>query len=211
MRVKICGITNYEDAAAALDVGADALGFNFSPPSPRYIEPSIASSIIRRLPPLTVCVGVFVNHPNAREVLEVSSRASVQVIQLHGDERPEYCRELSPWPLIKALRLDGHSIPHGLSDFPVGAFLLDSRDDVRFGGTGNTFDWDLCNPIRKIRPMILAGGLHAGNIREAARSVRPYGVDICSGVESSPGKKDKNKLADLMSEVRNAVSEIGDR
>jgi phosphoribosylanthranilate isomerase len=208
MRVKVCGITNYKDAALALDAGADALGFNFFSRSPRYIDASEARAIIRRLPPFAVSVGLFVNVEETAKVAEVAREACVQVLQLHGDESPAYCSRLQGWPLIKALRLDSGPVKENLRQYPVQAFLLDAKDDVRFGGTGRTFDWALAESVRKFRPVILAGGLKTENVGEAIRAVRPYGVDVCSGVESSPGQKDGAKLIAFMDEVRNASKTI---
>jgi len=203
MKVKICGITSYEDAALALDEGADALGFNFFPASPRYIDPGAANAIIRRLPPFIVTVGLFVNVDRVGDLEETSRLGGVQVIQLHGDESPEYCRNLSGWPLIKALRIGNEPVQLDFDSYPVRAFLLDVKDDVLFGGTGKSFDWNLAKGIDRKRPVILAGGLRPGNVQAAIRAVRPYAVDVCSGVEKEPGKKDPVKLAEFMNEVRN--------
>ena len=202
MKVKICGITSYEDAAMALDAGADALGFNFFPASPRYIDAGAAHEIIRRLPPFAVTVGLFVNVPNPDDVVGVALVAGVQVIQLHGDEDPEYCRRLSDYSLIKALRIGHEPVKQDLDQYPVRAFLLDVRDDSRFGGTGKSFDWTLVQGIDRKRPIILAGGLGADNVQAAIRAVEPYGIDVCSGVEREPGIKDPVKLAEFMNEVR---------
>lgn len=203
MKVKVCGITNYEDAAMAVDQGVDALGFNFFPRSPRYLKPADARSIIRRLPPFVATVGLFVNVADTRQVSEMAHEAGVQVLQLHGDETPEYCESLAPWPLIKALRVGEDAIQRSLEAYSVQAFLLDARDDALFGGTGRSFDWSLAKGIQRIRPIILAGGLRPENVKEAIRTVRPYGVDVCSGVESAPGKKDPDRLMRFMKEVRN--------
>ncbi len=203
MRVKVCGITSYEDAAMALDQGVDALGFNFFPPSPRYIRPADARLIIRRIPPLAVTVGLFVNVAEPDMVSEIAHAAGVQVLQLHGDETPEYCARLADWPVVKALRIGESGIPHNTQSYPVQAFLLDARDEALFGGTGKSFDWSLAKGIKRIRPIILAGGLRPDNVREAIRVVEPYGVDVCSGVETAPGKKDAGKLLEFMNEVRN--------
>jgi phosphoribosylanthranilate isomerase len=202
MKVKICGITRYEDAALALDEGADALGFNFFPPSPRYIDPTHAQKIILRLPPFTVTVGLFVNVAPPGKVTEIAKTAGVQVVQLHGDESPEYCRELPGWPLIKVLRIGGDPVTEDLDRYPVRAFLLDVKDDVLFGGTGASFDWNLAQGIDRKRPVILAGGLRAENVRAAIRTVNPYAVDVCSGVEREPGIKDPAKLKAFMNEVK---------
>jgi phosphoribosylanthranilate isomerase len=204
MKVKVCGITNYDDAAMALGCDVDALGFNFFPPSPRYIRPEEARRIVRRIPPFVATVGLFVNVANPHQVAETARLAGMQVIQLHGDETPEYCRELADWPLIKALRIGTDGISEKLEEYPVQGFLLDARDDVLFGGTGKSFDWRLAKDVWRIRPIILAGGLKPDNVREAIRIVAPYGVDVCSSVESAPGKKDPGKLMEFMNEVRNA-------
>ncbi len=210
MKVKVCGITSYEDAAMALDQGVDALGFNFFPPSPRYIRPADAHSIIRRIPPFVVAVGLFVNVTGQGQVSATARAAGIQILQLHGDESPEYCRTLAEWPLIKVLRIGKGGIPNNLEEYPVQGFLLDVKDDVLFGGTGKSFDWNLAGSIKRIRPIILAGGLQPNNVQEAIRVVRPYAVDVCSGVESVPGKKDARKLIEFMNEVKN-VSKSLDR
>ncbi len=203
MKVKVCGITSYEDAAMALDHGVDALGFNFFPRSPRYMKPEDARAIIHRLPPFVTTVGLFVNVAEAELVSDMARIAGVQVLQLHGDETPEYCRRLETWPVIKALRIGESGVPKDLDAYPVQGFLLDAKDDVVFGGTGKSFDWRLAGSMQRIRPIILAGGLRPDNVRDAIRVVQPYAVDVCSGVESAPGKKDENKLRQFMHEVRN--------
>jgi phosphoribosylanthranilate isomerase len=208
MKVKVCGITSYEDAVMALDHGVDALGFNFFPPSPRYIAPETARQIVRQLPPFAVSVGLFVN--SDRDTVDRTARyAGVQIIQLHGKEDPEYCRGLSEWPLIKAIRIGtGGRVDDNLQEYQVNAFLLDSRDDVLFGGTGKSFDWSFAGKLPLIRPIILAGGLRPDNVREAIRIVKPYAVDVCSGVEGAPGKKDAAKLVEFMNEVINGSNSL---
>jgi phosphoribosylanthranilate isomerase len=203
MKVKVCGITNYEDAAMIVDQGADALGFNFFPQSPRYVDPADARSIIRRIPPFVVSVGLFVNVAEPSRVSAIAHAAGVQVLQLHGDETPEYCRDLEDWPLIKALRIGESGILEDLEEYPVQAFLLDVRDDTLFGGTGKSFDWELARNIKHIRPIILAGGLTVDNVQKAIQTVDPYAVDVCSGVESAPRKKSAQKVIEFMNEVRN--------
>ena len=206
-RVKVCGITNYEDAALALDLGADALGFNFYSPSPRFVDCAAARAIIRRLPPLTVTVGVFVNVSDSNEVARNAREAGVGVLQLHGDESAAYGRALGDWPLIKAVHVGKDGIRADSFDFPARAFLLDSRDDRLFGGTGRAFDWRLVQMSIPDVKIVLAGGLNAANVAEAVRVVRPYAVDVCSGVECCPGKKDAGKLAAFMQEVADAFHE----
>jgi phosphoribosylanthranilate isomerase len=208
LRVKVCGITTYRDASIALDLGADALGFNFYPPSPRYINPDEARRIIGRLPPFATTVGVYVNADDFHEVERSSRYTRVEVLQLHGSETPEYCRELAHRRLIKTVRVGSGFRPQELEKFRVSAFLLDTWDPAQHGGTGKTFDWNLAATIRTHRPLILAGGLAAGNVADAIRTVHPYAVDVCSGVEIAPGKKDRRKLAAFMNEVHRASRDI---
>ena len=208
MRVKVCGITSYEDAALALDQGVSALGFNFYPQSPRYLDPIAARSIIQRLPPFAAAVGLFVNVPSVLEVIRVAQLAGVRILQLHGDESPDFCRQLSGWPLIKAVRVGDEPLPENLKEFQVAAFLLDRRDENLFGGTGKSFDWRRAQEVKWAHPIILAGGLTPENVGDAIRTVRPYAVDVSSGVESQPGKKDAAKLVAFMNEVRNASTDL---
>lgn len=203
MKVKICGITCREDALAAVAAGADALGFNFCPASPRYIDPRRARDIVGALPPFIAAVGVFVDVASPAEVRRIARLSGVSVLQLHGDESPDYCRRLRrSYPLIKALRLGKDLNRRALGEYPVQAFLLDTYDDTRRGGTGKTFDWNLACDLAGLRPIILAGGLTPENVASAVRTVRPYAVDVCSGVEARPGKKDPEKIARFMEEVR---------
>jgi len=201
MKVKVCGITSYEDATLALDLGADALGFNCFPASPRHIDPNASRSIIRKLPPFSIAVGLFVNEANPSEVIQKARYMGVQVLQFHGDESADYCRHFGEWTVIKAVRIGTEPLPEDLDKFPAQAFLLDSRDDVLYGGTGKTFAWNLAAGISSLRPIILAGGLRADNVGEAIRQLKPYAVDVCSGVEQSPGRKDPVKLREFMNEV----------
>ena len=203
MRIKVCGITSLEDALLCASLGVDALGFNFYSASPRCLEPRKAREIIRRLPPFITCVGVFVNEPDPRDAREKAREAGVEWLQLHGDESPEYCSRLAGSPLIKALRL-GDRLPPELGDYDVRAILLDTHDDERFGGTGRTFRWDLALPVAKLRPVILAGGLSPENVAAAIITAKPYAVDVCSGIEAAPGRKDPARLEAFVREVRNA-------
>ena len=205
MKVKICGITCAEDALAAVAAGADALGFNFCPASPRYLDPRNARDIVRGLPPFVTAVGVFVDVVSPEEVRRIARLSGVSVLQLHGEESPDYCRRLrGSYPLIKALRLGGGLNRQTLGEYPVQAFLLDTYDETRRGGTGKTFDWSLASSLADLCPIILAGGLTPDNVAAAVRAVRPYAVDVCSGVEARPGKKDPEKLARFVEEVRRA-------
>ncbi len=198
VRIKICGITNEADAAAAVHAGVDALGFNFYEGSPRYVEPARVAGIVAALPPFVVPVGVFVNAPLGL-VREVCGTTGIQVAQLHGDETPGYCRELDR-PVIKALRVRDESWRSDAASYPVSAVLLDTFAEDRYGGTGRTFDWGLVesSPHR----VILSGGLNPDNVAEAVLTVRPYGLDTGSGVEREPGRKDHTKIQAFVEAAR---------
>jgi phosphoribosylanthranilate isomerase len=189
-RVKVCGITNLEDALAALDAGADMLGFNFYPRSPRYVSPLESRKIIERLPAAVSCVGVFVNEPSPADVERVAREAGLGAVQLHGDETPEYCRSLRGLTTIKALRVGADYNLESAAAFDTDAVLLDAYVAGARGGTGHTFDWTLATLTRERVPrLFLAGGLNPDNVGSAVAAVRPYAVDVCSGVETSPGRK----------------------
>lgn len=197
-KVKICGITNYDDASMAADLGADALGFIFAS-SPRKIDTDRAMEIIKKLPPFVKSVGVFVNE-NIKKVIDISEYCGLDIIQLHGDESPEICRRLMP-RAIKALRIkNDSSIPENYSEYRgnIKAFLLDTYSDKLAGGTGKTFNWDMAVKMKTLGvPIILAGGLNPSNIEEAIQKVNPYGIDVGSGVEEKPGKKDHSLMKEL--------------
>ena len=199
VRVKICGITRAEDALAAVRLGADAVGFNFWPGSKRYLPPAAARAIATRLPPFVTIVGVFVNQPEA-EVLGIAEEAGLQVLQLHGDEPPDLCARL-PLPVVKAIHVDAVKTLSKLLSYEVSAFLLDTPSRGH-GGTGLPFDWSLAEGVSEVAPVILAGGLDPENVAEAIRTVRPYAVDVASGVESSPGVKDVARMARFIARVR---------
>jgi phosphoribosylanthranilate isomerase len=203
--VKICGARSMEEALCAVDCGADALGFNFWPKSPRYIEPEKAREIIDHLPPLISCVGVFVNESQER-ILEAARLAGISAVQLHGDESPEFCRELGPLKIIKALRVGEGFDPRSIARFDVSAALLDTNIKGRYGGTGRRFDWSIAIEAKQYARIILAGGLNIDNVAEAIAEVRPFAIDVCSGVEAAPGRKDVDKLRRFMIEVRRANS-----
>jgi len=192
VRIKICGITNVEDALLAVKLGADALGFNFWPESKRFLTPVAARAIVAKLPPFVTTVGVFVNQPEA-EMRSIAAEAAMQVFQLHGDEPPALCARL-PLPVIKAIPVDQVKTLSRLLSYEVSAFLLDTPSRG-FGGSGVPFDWSLAEGVSEVAPVILAGGLTPDNVAEAIRAVRPYAVDVASGVESAPGKKDPARLA----------------
>lgn len=200
--MKICGITNWHDATLAIDAGADALGFNFFPPSPRSLTPAAAWEIIRRMPPFVEAVGVFVNW-TANAVGALSRALRLGAAQLHGDESPALVAECaSERRVIKAFRAGSAFNPRMLAKYTrAAAFLLDGFDPKLFGGTGKRVELATAQRAKKFGPIILAGGLTPENIAEAIREVRPYGVDVCSGVESAPGRKDGKRLRMLMSAV----------
>lgn len=203
--IKICGITNLEDARLSLSAGADALGFNFYRPSPRYIDPQAAREIIDQLSDNVLTVGVFVNEESPALVEQIANEAGVAALQLHGDESPDYCRELSDHYVIKVLRAGSEFKPEDALDYNVKAIMLDAFDSKLCGGTGRTIDWSLARETRNLVPrIILAGGLTPENVDEAIATVDPYGVDACSALESVPGKKDPERVSAFVRAVRAA-------
>ncbi len=204
--IKICGITNVEDALAAEAFGADAVGFIFAETSPRYIEPEAAAAISARLKTVRR-VGVFVNR-DVEEVKAIQKICRLDLLQFHGDESPSYCRAFPSSILIKAVSEEQEADAELLQDYPVRAFLVDGRTRGLRGGTGKTADWSAAREIGRRFRLILAGGLHPGNIEEALRGVRPDAVDIASGVERSPGRKDHNKMKELIRAVHSRKTEV---
>lgn len=203
VRVKICGITNVEDALACADAGADALGFNFYQESPRYIEPAAVGRITEQLPASIQCVGVFVNLPDAEQVRRLASEAGVQAVQLHGDESPAYCQKLKDLFVIKALRVKSDFDPEQAARYETEAVLLDGFSRVAFGGVGQGFDWSIARRCRElVAKLFLAGGLNISNVAAAIESVQPYAVDACSGLESVPGHKDMVKVRAFITAAR---------
>ncbi|HEY0319972.1 MAG TPA: phosphoribosylanthranilate isomerase [Pyrinomonadaceae bacterium] len=202
VRVKICGITNLEDACAAVEAGADALGFNFYPRSPRYISRLDARRIIEQLPPDILTVGVFVNEAEPEALARMAEESNVGAVQLHGDESPAYCRALGNLYVIKALRVAEAFVPESVLEYETEAILLDAFDRRERGGTGRTFDWDIARRVRALVPKLyLAGGLSVENVSEAIETVRPYAVDACSRLESTPGRKDPERVRSFISAV----------
>jgi phosphoribosylanthranilate isomerase len=182
--------------------GADALGFNFYPRSPRYISPPDARRIIEQLPSHILTVGVFVNEAVPEDVARTASESSVGAVQLHGDESPAYCRALGNLYVIKALRVMEGFVPESVTEYKTEAILLDSFDSRERGGTGRTFDWDIARRVRELVPKLyLAGGLSVENVSEAIEKVRPYAVDACSRLESAPGIKDRERVRSFISAV----------
>ncbi|MFA5515135.1 MAG: phosphoribosylanthranilate isomerase [Desulfuromonadales bacterium] len=202
VKVKICGITNNEDAQHATASGADALGFVFYGKSPRNINPAAARSIIDGLPPFVTTVGLFVNEDPAR-IREIADFCGLDVLQLHGDENPAACA-FPPLRVVKAMRIKDAESLADHERFTVSALLLDAWVAGSYGGTGETFNWQLAAAVARQRPVILAGGLTPANIAEAVRAVRPYGVDVSSGVELTHGKKDPEKVAGFIHNAKNA-------
>lgn len=201
-RVKICGITNSEDAERACASGADALGFVFYPQSPRAVDPERVRQIVAGLPPFVVSVGVFVDRP-LEEVVEIAERCRLNAVQLHGREDPEYCSRV-PLKVIKAFRIAGSRLPEEISQYRVDAILLDTyRPDVP-GGTGQRFCWDLARQAKKYGRVVLAGGLDCENVADAIARVQPYAVDVSSGVERAPGRKDPALLAEFLRRAKGA-------
>lgn len=200
-QIKICGITNEEDALCAARCGAAALGFIFYPSSPRYITPATALPIIRALPAGIVTVGVFVNEA-AAEVRRIAGLCNLDFIQLHGDESVAYCRNFLPEMIIKAVELKNEDDWQKAASYDAAAILLDNRAGGLYGGTGQKADWNLALSIKKCKPLILSGGLDIENVKEAMEKVAPQALDINSGVEEKPGKKDHRKLAQLFAVAR---------
>jgi phosphoribosylanthranilate isomerase len=201
IQVKICGITNKEDALCATGCGAAALGFIFYPPSPRYIKPEDARKIISGLPKEVVNVGLFVNE-KVDEIKRVMKYCGLDMIQLHGDESPEFCREFPAFQVIKAVELKNDDDLNHAYSYEVAAILVDSRYAGLYGGTGRKANWKLACRTKNKKPLILSGGLHENNIAEALQTVAPAAVDINSGVEFEPGNKDHAKLARIFEIIR---------
>jgi phosphoribosylanthranilate isomerase len=200
VKVKICGITNYEDARAAIDMGADLLGFNFYPDSPRYITPQKALDIINSLPAFMDIVGVFVNAP-VEHINETIDLCQLNWIQLHGDEDPQFCRKFLSRNVrtMKAIRVRDQNDIKSADSFFTDAILLDAFNPAKYGGTGVSFDWNIIGNISK--RIFLAGGINPDNVVDAV-TLGVYGIDVCSGIESSPGKKDHDKMKKLFDNIR---------
>jgi len=205
VRVKICGITNSADAFAAIDAGANLLGFNFYAKSPRHITEAEAARIRARLPKKIQAVGIFVNASPA-EVTALRKSLKLDAVQLHGDETPDSVAQIARlMRVIKAFRVEPEFPLATLDEYPEAfAFLFDAAHTGQYGGTGRTTDWDVARRAALNRRIILAGGLKVENVAAAVRIVRPYGIDVASGVESEPGKKDPGLLREFIQEVRRA-------
>ncbi len=204
VKIKICGITNVEDAKVAVAAGADALGFVMYRKSPRFVEPAVVKAIVAGLPPFVLPVGVFVNEEPDR-VRTLMDECGLALAQLHGDETASYCQNLER-PVMKAIRLKDRRTFLALAEFQgranVRGFLIDAFSNQAYGGTGQTVDWGLAQEVAQSMPVVLAGGLTPANVAEAITLVHPYGVDVSSGVELSPGKKDHEKVKDFIRAAR---------
>ena len=206
-KVKVCGITNLADAEKALEFGADALGFNFYPPSSRYIGPGDARAVLQRLPKTSCNVAVFVNAPKekVREIIAqgelADGRQAYRALQFHGEESQEYCRGWS-MQVIKAFRVKEKDSLAGMEKFPADFYLLDSWS-AGYGGSGAAFSWEWLDGLNTEK-LILSGGLSIENVGEAIRRIHPYGVDVCSGVETHPGIKDHAKLKEFILAAKGA-------
>ena len=202
--IKICGITNLDDALAAVAAGADALGFNFYKPSPRYITPQQAREIVEQLPESVLTVGVFVNEGSPADVRNIANEAGLKALQLHGDESPEYCRALSAdYYVIKSLAVSDTFDTQTPKQYEVEAIMLDTKHDSLRGGTGRVFDWSIAQQLSPTIPKLyLAGGLSPENVENAIKTVRPYAVDACSSLEDTPGKKNHDRMRVFINTVR---------
>ena len=201
VKVKICGITNLDDAKAAVDMGTDLLGFNFYPRSPRYLTVEKAIEIIDQIPTFVDTAGIFVN-PTTEEIKEITDHGFLNWIQLHGDETPGFCETLKWFHIktIKAIRVRSAEDIANIEQFHTDAILLDAFNSKLYGGTGETFDWDLIGDMNSKR-IFLAGGINHENAADAVR-LGVYGIDACSGIESSPGKKDHKKMRQLFENIK---------
>ena len=200
VKVKICGMTNLKDVKVAVDGGVDAVGFIFYKKSPRSVTMQAVREIVLELPPFVDSVGVFVNE-TAEQINKIADHCKLDRVQLHGDESPAFCKKIRR-RVIKAIRVKDIQSLKKLSDYPVSSFLLDTFSEDQYGGTGKVFDWNLAYPAKKYGPIILAGGLTPINVHQAIQRIQPYGVDVCSGVESQPGIKDHKKMKAYLKNVK---------
>ena len=199
VRVKICGTTSLKDALLAVESGADAVGFIFHKESPRNISQKDVKEIVAQLPPFVESIGVFVNETSDK-INRIAEQCRLTAVQLHGDESPAFCRHIKR-RVVKAVRVKDAESLKGMSDFDVSGFLLDAYNEESRGGTGRVFDWNLALRAKKQGPVIIAGGLNPYNVYTAIHRVKPYGVDVCSGVEKSPGVKDPEKISEFIKAV----------
>ena len=201
-KIKICGITNKIDAINAANLGVDMLGFVFYKKSKRYVDPMVAEDIVNELPPYIGKIGVFVNEKKEK-VIEIAENASLDILQFHGDETPEYCKSFGDsYKIIKAFRLKNKKDLEKISSYDVDFYLLDTHKPDSIGGTGETFDWKILKDFEILKPFILSGGLTTENVGPAIKELAPYGVDVSTGVEESAGKKDLKLMKEFVENVR---------
>lgn len=213
VKVKVCGITNLEDALASCEYGADALGFIFHNKSPRFIEPEKAKEIVKTIPPFVTTVGVFVDE-GANTINEIVKKIGLHAVQLHGNESPEFCEGIQS-KIIKTFRIKGarvmgigtgeQGVNKEMERYNVSAYLLDTYKEGVEGGTGATFSWGVAKDAIKAGKIILAGGLTTENVKQAIKIVMPYAVDVSSGVEEMPGKKDLRKVMEFIETAKGAL------
>jgi len=205
MFIKICGITSFADAQSAVEVGADALGFNFHRPSLRYIDPLAARLIIDQLPGDVLTVGVFVNEGPPENVVRIANEAGVGALQLHGDESPEYCESLKDFYVIKVFGVGANFDPRSVLVYQCPAVMLDAMNNKSRGGTGTVIDWRLARQVTALgKKVFLAGGLAVENVVLAIEQANPYAVDVCSSLEISPGRKDHERMKRFVAAARPA-------
>lgn len=205
MKIKICGITNRVDAINTVSLGADAIGFVFAESS-RQVTPKEVKKIMQVLPPYITTVGLFVNE-SVKKVIETMQFCKLDVVQLHGQETPEYCKKI-PYRIVKAFNIQDEASLKPIEKYVTSAILLDAHAENKQGGTGHTFNWELVQYLYQKYYIILAGGLNSENVEEAIRTTKPYAVDVSSGVEKSPGKKDFKKIKEFIEKVRNIEKNI---
>ena len=204
MKIKICGITNKVDALAAAGLGVDMLGFVFYDKSKRYVAPKIAEDIINELPPFIGRVGIFVDM-NKEDVIKIAEDAGLDILQFHGNEAPEYCNYFKDkYKVIKAFRVKTKADLKNINNYNTDYYLFDTYKSECVGGTGESFDWTILKDFEILKPMILSGGLSPDNVERAIKEVAPFAVDVSSGVESAPGKKDIELLKKFVENVRKA-------
>ncbi len=203
-KIKICGITNKADAIAAAELGLDMMGFVFYSGSKRHVEPKIVKEIANELPPSLVKVGVFVDM-DKNKVLDIAEECALDMLQFHGDETPDYCAGFKDsYKVMKAFRIKNMESLKGINDYNVDFYLLDAYSAKEKGGTGEIFDWKIIENFEFLKPVILSGGLTPDNVRDAIEQLSPYGVDVSSGVEMSPGKKDTLLMKKFVENMRKA-------
>ena len=203
-KIKICGITNKTDALAASELGVDMLGFVFYKKSKRYVTPAMAEDIINELPPFMGKIGIFVDETK-EDVIRIAEDAGLNILQFHGSENPGYCASFrDKYKIIKAFRVVTKSDLKVVNDYETDYYLFDAYKSACVGGTGETFDWNILKDFEILKPFILSGGLSPENVERAIKEVMPYAVDVSSGVESAPGKKDASLLKKFVANVRKA-------